>query len=142
MLQGQCATGEPQKQSADEVGDDEIDCKSAHSKSSFRTVAQSPKSRSSLFLRSSRSRSSSILRKRFSTSCGSLCPADPSPKSARGAPGLAAEEREPADPWAARFSLLFWLRTSSSSRCSEWVSDRSEERRVGKECRSRWAPCQ
>src|SRR5260370_20249965 len=28
----------------------------------------------------------------------------------------------------------------TEGRCAEWIAGRSEERRVGKECRSRWSP--
>src|SRR5437588_12195768 len=39
------------------------------------------------------------------------------------------------DHWASALSLL-----PEESAQGKWVQERSEERRVGKECRSRWAP--
>src|SRR3712207_8971910 len=43
-----------------------------------------------------------------------------------------------ARPWASFASVLFSCRDSAALACR--ASRRSEERRVGKECRSRWSP--
>src|ERR1039457_6735398 len=36
--------------------------------------------------------------------------------------------------------LIFWAVFNASGHPASWVAYRSEERRVGKECRSRWSP--
>src|SRR5689334_24195348 len=55
---------------------------------------------------------------------------DPGPCACTGSPREAERARARREAWSSRRS---WLRLPSPVR-------RSEERRVGKECRSRWAP--
>src|SRR6266496_141440 len=42
--------------------------------------------------------------------------------------------------WAARRGSSPSLKRSAVAFWASWISGRSEERRVGKECRSRWSP--
>src|SRR3712207_9053384 len=52
-----------------------------------------------------------------------------------------AEPRYEADPILARaLDQLFILHADHEQNCSTTAMRRSEERRVGKECRSRWSP--
>src|ERR1035441_5888828 len=61
--------------------------------------------------------------------CPGICPPTPPPASA-----CAAKPRPPP-----RWTILLFARSSKSAKSAASCS-RSEERRVGKECRSRWSP--
>src|SRR5256885_11705713 len=63
---------------------------------------------------------------------------------------LPISEERGGQPWRPRwrplsdstifFGTPWWVTSSAGSMCWRSQATRSEERRVGKECRSRWAP--
>ena len=47
---------------------------------------------------------------------------------------------ERGDAWLHDFPLFLGIKRKNPPQIAVWIEDRSEERRVGKECRSRWSP--
>src|SRR3712207_8333116 len=92
---------------------------------------------------SSRRRHTRYWRDWSSDVCSSDLPRAAPPRRASGAgsPRTRSSPRSPsrttpARPWCTTTGTTTTPATAGSSRCSR----RSEERRVGKECRSRWSP--
>src|SRR5690242_15542403 len=56
--------------------------------------------------------------------------------------GIWAVLHESRSDYAQLLTCLFLLVEGAGRRSLDFIISRSEERRVGKECRSRWAPCQ